>query len=224
MEATKALKNKVTVIGIISVLLMVSLIGTAYAYSTSVTSSGDISGSYLSVDILKNGSAMDKQVTDLLDEDGKYTYSTGGDKYYVHVESNKSSVAWLYGYFTVDNSTSKFSGVLINTITVTLDLDGTPVYMTLYRDAYKDSFHTEGTKFDSSITLKENEDNGTYSKDLQITAITVYYITDFDSMTSVNVTKSNGDSGSVTIADGKALSNLSFIFHASPQALLHISA
>ena len=222
MEATKALKNKVTVIGIISVLLMVSLIGTAYAYSTSVTSSGDISGSYLSVDILKNNSAMDKQVTDLLDEDGKYTYSTGGDKYYVHVESNKSSVAWLYGYFTVDNSTSKFSGVLIKTITVTLDLDGTPVDMTLYRDAYKDSFHTEGTEFDSSITL--NEDNGTYSKNLQITAIKVNYITDFDSMTSVNVTKSDGTSGSVTIADGKALSNLSFIFHASPQALLHTSA
>ena len=222
MEATKALKNKVTVIGIISVLLMVSLIGTAYAYSTSVTSSGDISGSYLSVDILKNGSAMDERVTNLLDEDGKYTYSTGGDKYYVHVESNKSSVAWLYGYFTVDNSTSKFSGVLINTITVTLDLDGTSVDMTLYRDAYKDSFHTEGTKFDSSITL--NEDNGTYSKNLQITAIEVNYITDFDSMTSVNVTKSDGTSGSVTIADGKALSNLSFIFHASPQALLHISA
>ena len=222
MEATKALKNKVTVIGIISVLLMVSLIGTAYAYSTSVTSSGDISGSYLSVDILKNDSAMDKQVTTLLDEDGKYTYSTGGDKYYVHVESNKSSVAWLYGYFTVDNSTSKFSGVLINTITVTLDLDGTSVDMTLYRDAYKDSFHTEGTEFDSSITL--NEDNGTYSKNLQITAIKVNYITDFDSMTSVNVTKSDGTSGSVTIADGKALSNLSFIFHASPQALLHTSA
>ena len=222
MEATKALKNKVTVIGIISVLLMVSLIGTAYAYSTSVTSSGDISGSYLSVDILKNDSAMDKQVTKLLDEDGKYTYSTGGDKYYVHVESNKSSVAWLYGYFTVDNSTSKFSGVLIKTITVTLDLDGTPVDMTLYRDAYKDSFHTEGTEFDSSITL--NEDNGTYSKNLQITAIKVNYITDFDSMTSVNVTKSDGTSGSVTIADGKALSNLSFIFHASPQALLHTSA
>lgn len=221
MEATKALKNKVTVIGIISVLLMVSLIGTAYAYSTSVTSSGDISGSYLSVDILKNDSAMDKQVTTLLDEDGKYTYSTGGDKYYVHVESNKSSVAWLYGYFTVDNSTSKFSGVLINTITVTLDLDGTSVNMTLYRDAYKDSFHT-GTE--SSITLKENKDNGTYSKNLQITAIEVNYITDFDSMTSVNVTKSDGTSGSVTIADGKALFNLSFIFHASPQALLHISA
>ena len=222
MEATKALKNKVTVIGIISVLLMVSLIGTAYAYSTSVTSSGDISGSYLSVDILKYDSAMDKQVTTLLDEDGKYTYSTGGDKYYVHVESNKSKFAWLYGYFAVDNSTSKFSGVLINTITVTLDLDGTSVDMTLYRDAYKDSFHTEGTKFDSSITL--NEDNGTYSKNLQITAIEVNYITDFDSMTSVNVTKSDGTSGSVTIADGKALSNLSFIFHASPQALLHISA
>ncbi len=203
-------------------LLMVSLIGTAYAYSTSVTSSGDISGSYLSVDILKNDSAMDKQVTKLLDEDGKYTYSTGGDKYYVHVESNKSSVAWLYGYFAVDNSTSKFSGVLINTITVTLDLDGTSVDMTLYRDAYKDSFHTEGTEFDSSITL--NEDNGTYSKNLQITAIKVNYITDFDSMTSVNVTKSDGTSGSVTIADGKALSNLSFIFHASPQALLHTSA
>ena len=222
MEATKALKNKVTVIGIISVLLMVSLIGTAYAYSTSVTSSGDSSGSYLSVDILKNDSAMDKQVTKLLDEDGKYTYSTGGDKYYVHVESNKSSVAWLYGYFTVDNSTSKFSGVLINTITVTLKVDDTTsVDMTLYRDAYKDSFHT-GTEFDSSIALTENA-NGTYSKDLQITAIKVNYITDFDSMTSVNVTKSNGDSGSVTIADGKA-PNLSFIFHASPQALLHISA
>lgn len=223
MEATKALKNKVTVIGIISVLLMVSLIGTAYAYSTSVTSSGDISGSYLSVDILKNDSAMDKQVTKLLDEDGKYTYSTGGDKYYVHVESNKSSVAWLYGYFTVDNSTSKFSGVLINTITVTLKVDDTTsVDMTLYRDAYKDSFHT-GTEFDSSIALTENA-NGTYSKDLQITAIKVNYITDFDSMTSVNVTKSDGTSGSVTIADGKALSNLSFIFHASPQALLHTSA
>ena len=223
MEATKALKNKVTVIGIISVLLMVSLIGTAYAYSTSVTSSGDISGSYLSVDILKNDSAMDKQVTTLLDEDGKYTYSTGGDKYYVHVESNKSSVAWLYGYFTVDNSTSKFSGVLINTITVTLKVDDTTsVDMTLYRDAYKDSFHT-GTEFDSSIALTKNA-NGTYSKDLQITAITVNYITDFDSMTSVNVTKSDGTSGSVTIADGKALSNLSFIFHASPQALLHTSA
>ena len=219
MEATKALKNKVTVIGIISVLLMVSLIGTAYAYSTSVTSSGDISGSYLSVDILKNDSAMDKQVTTLLDENGKYTYSTG-DKYYVHVESNKSEVAWLYGYFAVDNSTSKFSGVLINTITVTLKVDDTTsVDMTLYRDAYKDSFHT-GTEFDSSIALTKNA-NGTYSKDLQITAITVNYITDFDSMTSVNVTKSNGDSGSVTIADGKALSNLSFIFHASPQALLH---
>ncbi len=223
MEATKALKNKVTVIGIVSVLLMVSLIGTAYAYSTSVTSSGDISGSYLSVDILKNDSAMDKQVTTLLDEDGKYTYSTG-DKYYVHVESNKSSVAWLYGYFAVDNSTSKFSGVLINTITVTLKVDDTTsVDMILYRDAYKDSFHT-GTEFDSSIALTKNEDNGTYSKDLQITAITVNYITDFDSMTSVNVTKSDGTSGSVAITDGKDLSNLSFIFHASPQALLHISA
>lgn len=221
MEATKALKNKVTVIGVISVLLMVSLIGTAYAYSTSVTSSGDISGSYLSVDILKNDSAMDKQVTTLLDANGEYTYSTG-DKYYVHVESNKSSVAWLYGYFVVDNSTSKFSGVLIDTITVTLDLDGTEVDMTLYRDAYKDSFHS-GTEFDSSITLTENA-NGIYSKDLQITKIKVNYITDFDSMSSVNVTKSDGTSGSVTIADGKTLSNLSFIFHASPQALLHTSA
>ncbi len=223
MEATKALKNKVTVIGIVSVLLMVSLIGTAYAYSTSVTSSGDISGSYLSVDILKNDSAMDERVTTLLDKDGKYTYSTGGDEYYVHIESNKSSVAWLYGYFAVDNSTSKFSGVLINTITVTLDLGGTPVDMILYRDAYKDSFHTKTADIDSSITLTENA-NGTYSKDLQITAITVNYITDFDSMTSVNVTKSDGTSGSVAITDGKDLSNLSFIFHASPQALLHISA
>ena len=221
MEATKALKNKVTVIGIISVLLMVSFIGTAYAYSTSVTSSGDISGSYLTVDLTEKTSTTESAISyapfDKVNgfaKSGSYTYADGDTtSYYVHVASNDYTSAYLYGYFTVNNGAGDFSGVLIKSITVTfnvdLNKDGENDTMVLYRDAYTNSFNS------SEISL------GTaHEADLQIMSISVSYYGSFDGMTSVNVTTSSGSSGSVSVDDGKSTAKVSLVFHASNENLL----
>lgn len=222
MEATKALKNKVTVIGIISVLLMVSFIGTAYAYSTSVTSSGDISGSYLTVDLTqKDADENESAITVAPFAEGGFAYggsydsttSTDSNTYYVHVKSNEYTSAFLYGYFTVNNGSGEFSGVLIESITVTfnvdLNKDGSLDTMVLYRDAYMNSFNS------SEISL------GTaHEADLQIMSISVSYYGSFDGMTSVNVTTSSGSSSSVSVDDGKSTAKVSLVFHASNENLL----
>lgn len=212
METAKAQKNKFVAIGIVSVLLMLTLVGSAYAYSTSVTSNGDISGSYITVDVIKKDgtstSAITTPLRNIIGADGTYTYdSTAPDSYYIHVESNSYDKAWVYGYFSIGTG---YKGVLIKSITLRLETVGD---VTLVRDSYTGSFGS------SSIPLTSDSD-GRMINDLQITKIKVEWYTDFDSATTVNITLPDGTSTQISIGDAKSLENLSFTFHASPTDLL----
>lgn len=205
MELANVSKNKVKVLCVVVALVAISLIGVAYAYSTHVTGNGDISGEYYAVDIYTGEGPYTEELTKLiLDDDGNYTkYEFGsGTAYYVHIEGNKITSAYLYGYFTLNSTSTSHSGALIKEVYITLqDGDSNSIKATLKSNA-----------FGGSITEVTGDP---VNKNLQIKEIEVIFYTEFDGQSEVII---DGDTVSLTVA--KSVANLSFVFWASSKDIL----
>lgn len=192
-----------------------TVVGSAYAYSTSITSNGNITGSYITVDTLDSGSSEVSLGKVLSDAAGNYE-ANAGSGHHIRIESDKSEKAYLYGYFSIE--AGGYSGILVKEITFTFEDYDTKMVLT--RDSYSSAY--------GGVPLPLSESDGVRSCDLEIKSIVVsYYETDFDPNGNIKVnapTVGNisfpKDASTLSVSDGKSLEGLRIVFHVSSESVL----
>lgn len=207
---------KIAVVSTILLVAGVALIAPAYSYSSIVTTNGNITYEYITVNIYDGddpATGMEFLPVQASEWSADNVTTTGFDltpkdkNYIVEAKSNKSQTpgAYLYGYFTG-------GGAGINTITVTLTIGNTPTELILHRDAPVNQISlTDG--------ITDAEPVNTWSMSLTKYEVSTFGGLQLDENNKVPVKEGSSAISAQALSDLFSVNGLTFKFFASWDSL-----
>ena len=222
----KTLNMKLFMVACIATLLASSYIGTAYAFSSSVSiANNSVDATYLSIDVYqKIGGGVETNASSVVFYDYHaeiegdnviYTPTNENAKYTLRVFSNEFNSGYIYGYYECPDY---LNGVAVKSITLVFDLEyeETNSY-TVYRDVFTDDYHL--------VALSGSPEK---TADAPIEKIIVeYYPLSYISDTAAVIHGEAGEEGEIDPdaegeidrEDAESLENFRFHFYVSPNEL-----